>query len=51
MEKLHDSPEWKAALKKNAWTDFFKTGDDFSAYLKSEGTRVKGVLDDIGLTG
>ena len=51
MKKLHDSPEWKAALKKNAWTDFFKTGDDFSAYLKSEGTRVKGVLDDIGLTG
>ena len=25
MQKLHDSPEWKALLKKNEWTDFFKT--------------------------
>jgi putative tricarboxylic transport membrane protein len=51
MKKLHDSPEWKAMLEKNEWTDFFKTGDDFEAYLKSENTRVKGVLKDIGLTG
>jgi putative tricarboxylic transport membrane protein len=51
MTKLHDSPEWKAALEKNEWTDFFKTGDEFDAFLKSESTRVKGVLQDIGLTG
>jgi putative tricarboxylic transport membrane protein len=51
MEKLHDSPEWKAVLKKNAWTDFFKTGDEFESFLNSENTRVKGVLKDIGLTG
>jgi putative tricarboxylic transport membrane protein len=50
MEKLHDSPQWKQALEKNQWTDFFKTGDDFKAYLESEGTRVKAVLADIGLT-
>jgi putative tricarboxylic transport membrane protein len=51
MEKLHDSPEWKQMLEKNEWTDFFKTGDEFDAFLKSESTRVKGVLNDIGLTG
>jgi putative tricarboxylic transport membrane protein len=51
MQKLHDSPQWKALLEKNEWTDFFKTGDDFDDYLKSESTRVKGVLEDIGLTG
>ena len=51
MEKLHDSPEWKAMLEKNAWTDFFKTGDDFDSFLDTESTRVKGVLKDIGLTG
>ena len=51
MEKLHDSPEWKALLEKNEWTDFFKTGDEFDAYLDTESTRVKGVLKDIGLTG
>ena len=51
MEKLHDSPEWKAMLEKNEWTDFFKTGDEFQSFLDSENTRVKGVLQDIGLTG
>jgi len=51
MKKLHDSPQWKQMLEKNEWTDFFKTGDDFNSFLKSENTRVKGVLQDIGLTG
>ena len=38
-------------LEKNEWTDFFKTGDDFDSFLETENTRVKGVLQDIGLTG
>ena len=44
MQKLHDSPAWKAALEKNGWTDFFRTGDDFKAYLDSENQGVEGVL-------
>lgn len=51
ITKLHDSAEWKAALKKNGWTDFFKPGDEFRTYMDSETTRVKTVLNDIGLTG
>jgi len=51
ITKLHDSPQWKAALKKNGWTDFFKPGDEFKSYMASETTRVKAVLGDIGLTG
>jgi putative tricarboxylic transport membrane protein len=50
ITKLHDSPEWKAALKKNGWTDFFKPGDEFQSYMDSETKRVKIVLGDIGLT-
>jgi putative tricarboxylic transport membrane protein len=51
VEKMHDSPEWKAAMEKNDWTDFFRTGDEFQAYIDSENQRVEGVLKDIGLTG
>ena len=51
MQKLHDSPEWKQMLEKNQWTDFFKPGDEFKSFMDSESTRVKGVLQDIGLTG
>ena len=50
ITKLHDSAEWKAALEKNGWTDFFKPGDDFRTYMESESERVKTVLGDIGLT-
>jgi len=50
ITKLHDSPEWKQALEKNGWTDFFKPGDEFKTFMDSESTRVKNVLADIGLT-
>jgi putative tricarboxylic transport membrane protein len=51
IQDLHDSAEWKAAMEKNDWTDFFRTGDDFKAYIDSENQRVETVLRDIGLTG
>jgi putative tricarboxylic transport membrane protein len=50
IEKLHDSPEWKQALERNDWTDFFRTGDEFQSFIDSENQRVEGVLRDIGLT-
>jgi putative tricarboxylic transport membrane protein len=50
IEKLHDSPEWQQALKRNEWTDFFRTGDEFQAFIDSENERVGQVLRDIGLT-
>jgi putative tricarboxylic transport membrane protein len=50
IEKLHDSPEWKEALERNEWTDFFRVGDEFQSFIDSENQRVEGVLRDIGLT-
>jgi putative tricarboxylic transport membrane protein len=50
IEKLHDSPEWQQALESNEWTDFFRTGDEFQAFIDSENKRVEQVLRDIGLT-
>jgi putative tricarboxylic transport membrane protein len=49
VRKLHDSPEWKKALEQNGWTDFFKVGDDYAAFLDSETERVKGVIADLGV--
>ncbi len=51
LQKMHDSAEWQDAMEQNDWDDFFKTGDDFQAYIDSENERVKGVLSEIGLTG
>ena len=51
ITEMHDSESWQAALEENGWTDFFQAGDEFSAYLDEEKTRVEGVLAEIGLTG
>lgn len=47
--RLHATPEWKKALERNGWTDFFKPGDAFLRFLESEDRRVDQVIADLGL--
>ena len=49
ITEMHDSDAWQAALEEHGWTDFFKAGDEFGAFLGEEKTRVEGVLAEIGL--
>ncbi|MFF8957462.1 Bug family tripartite tricarboxylate transporter substrate binding protein [Streptomyces sp. NPDC014894] len=50
LKKMHASQGWKDTLQKNAWNDNFIAGDEFATWLKEENTRVKGVLDGLGLS-
>ncbi|MFD2349220.1 Bug family tripartite tricarboxylate transporter substrate binding protein [Nonomuraea ferruginea] len=49
VTKMRDSQPWKDAVAKNGWIDSFMTGQEFDAYLKSEETRVKGIIAEMGL--
>lgn len=49
FEKMHETKEWKAALKANNWTDAFQTRSDFSAFLTAQDKRVATTLSDLGL--
>ena len=49
MERLHAAPGWQEALERNGWTDFFKPGDEFTAFLRSEDERVDRIIADLGL--
>jgi putative tricarboxylic transport membrane protein len=49
LDKMHASAEWKAALEKNNWGDFYQSGDAFAAFIDDEIVRIRGVLRDIGL--
>lgn len=49
LQKMHDTPQWQEALKKNGWSDAFITGDEFSTFLKDQDTRVASVLTQLGL--
>jgi len=47
--KMHDTQEWKKALKANSWADAFETGDDFGTFIKEQDKRVEDTLGELGL--
>jgi putative tricarboxylic transport membrane protein len=49
LEAMHETDAWQEQLSTNGWTDDFKTGDDFAAFIKEQDERVAGTLDELGL--
>jgi putative tricarboxylic transport membrane protein len=49
VTKMHDTQPWQDAVAKNGWIDAFMTGQEFADYLRSEETRVKGIIAEMGL--
>ncbi|MGI5273854.1 tripartite tricarboxylate transporter substrate binding protein [Nonomuraea sp. CA-218870] len=49
VTQMHASQPWKDAVAKNGWIDSFMTGQEFADYLRSEETRVKGIIAEMGL--
>ena len=49
LEEMHDTDAWQEQLDEYGWTDDFKTGDDFEAFLEEQDERVSGTLEDLGL--
>ncbi|HEU5157198.1 MAG TPA: tripartite tricarboxylate transporter substrate-binding protein [Streptosporangiaceae bacterium] len=43
------SPQWQAVLKRRGWQDNFLAGEPFERFMATEQTRVRGVLDELGL--
>ena len=46
---MHASPEWKAVLAKNGWTDAFLPADQFAPFLTEQTTAVQTTLSKLGL--
>jgi putative tricarboxylic transport membrane protein len=46
---MHDSDEWAEALENNGWEDQLLTGDEYGEFLAEEETRVRQILQEIGL--
>jgi putative tricarboxylic transport membrane protein len=49
IDKLVKSPAWQEVLKQKGWDDAYLAGDAFADFLKTENTRITGVLKSIGL--
>jgi len=50
IREMRATSVWKKTLRQNDWTDFFKTGEEFAAYIKEENRRVERLLQDMDLT-
>ena len=49
FEQMHTTDEWQQVLKKNGWTDDFKTGDEFGTFLTNQDKRVSTTLKELRL--
>lgn len=49
IEAMNASDGWRQTLAKYGWQDYLLTGDDFSAFLKSERDRIITILTGLGL--
>ncbi|MET0695177.1 MAG: tripartite tricarboxylate transporter substrate-binding protein [Propionibacteriaceae bacterium] len=50
VTQAHDSTDWQDVLAKQGWDDTFLTGPEFATFLADEETRVRTILEEIGLT-
>jgi putative tricarboxylic transport membrane protein len=51
VEKVHASAQWQESLKRFGWTDFFKPGPQFDAFLRQETARVQALVRHLGIEG
>ncbi|WP_328994062.1 tripartite tricarboxylate transporter substrate binding protein [Kribbella sp. NBC_01245] len=49
VSKAHDTPAWAEIRKKQGWTDFWRTGDEATAFIAEETTRVQALLRELGI--
>ncbi len=49
VTRAHDTPEWAEVLAKQGWDDLFLPGEEYAVFLTEEETRVRTILDEIGL--
>lgn len=50
VEQLRATPAWQANMKRFGWTPLTKSGDEFSAFLRSEQERVKTLAAELKLS-
>jgi putative tricarboxylic transport membrane protein len=49
FEDMHETEAWQTIVEDNGWTDDFKTGEEFGAFIEEQDERVSGTLEDLGL--
>jgi putative tricarboxylic transport membrane protein len=49
FEDMLETAAWQQVVEDNGWTDDFKTGEEFGAFIEEQDERVSGTLEDLGL--
>ena len=48
LQKVRDTPEWKALMSEGAFDNTFMTGDDFAKWLDKEEKRHQALMKEAG---
>ncbi|OZD66962.1 tricarboxylic transporter [Rhodococcus sp. 05-340-1] len=46
--EMRETPEWKATMDRNNWTDTFSTGTEFEDFIELEVARAKDIIEELG---
>jgi putative tricarboxylic transport membrane protein len=49
ITRMYNSPAWQEEMKKRDWTGILMTGDEYGNYIKTETSRIEGILKSVGL--
>lgn len=49
VTEMVDTPEWAETVERNRWRESFLVGDEFTAFVASEQTRITALLEELGL--
>ncbi|GGA65834.1 C4-dicarboxylate ABC transporter substrate-binding protein [Pseudoclavibacter endophyticus] len=49
IDELHGSPGWADVVARNAWTDNYMVGDEFSGFLDDEQALTDEIVEELGL--
>lgn len=49
LSRMYATDEWRVIRDNRGWTDFYLSGDDFSAFLEAQEKEMQELLDELGL--
>jgi putative tricarboxylic transport membrane protein len=48
LKQMYDKPEWEAVRTRNSWTNLYKAGPEFTAFLNAQEQQIGGLMTELG---
>ncbi|KEP91864.1 tripartite tricarboxylate transporter substrate binding protein [Aeromonas caviae] len=48
LKQMYDKPEWEVVRSRNSWTNLYKSGPEFTAFLDGQEQQIGGLMRELG---